>query len=200
MWAGLRIPQADSELDNFQVLVSGATDIFHVSDLDGDSDADLVSVIGDTLVWWENLDGATDFGEPQTIGPENGTIRRITTADLDGDNDPEVITVANMSANHKWYENLDGTGNFGAAHYFLEPGTNGVGLQFTDLDGDQDIDVVFAQAANLSILENVDGAGNFSNPLNICFLHNTADDLRAVDINNDGLPDLIAPANNSTQE
>ncbi|MAF64253.1 MAG: hypothetical protein CMJ84_01155 [Planctomycetes bacterium] len=66
------------------------------ADFDGDGDQDVLSVSyqDHTVAWHENTDGAGTFGPQQIISTaaQGDHLFRITTADLDGDGDADVLS------------------------------------------------------------------------------------------------------------
>ena len=73
-------------------------DSFDAVDLDGDGDLDVLVAFGtrdpDTskIVWYENTDGAGNFGSERVISRDVLNPRSIDAADLDGDGDLDVLS------------------------------------------------------------------------------------------------------------
>ena len=65
----------------------------HAADVDGDGDQDLLSgsFADNTVAWFENLDGLGTFGAEVIISEEATQVQWVTSADLDGDGDEDVI-------------------------------------------------------------------------------------------------------------
>jgi hypothetical protein len=77
------------------------------SDLDADSDIDVVSITTDgEVAWYENTDGLGTFGPAQIISLDADNGRGIFAADLDGDGDNDVLTASITGNKIAWYENL----------------------------------------------------------------------------------------------
>lgn len=144
------------ELDTLYALVA--------VDVDGDQDVDIVGANGSpgSIVWWEN-DGspATGAWPRHAIGTTSGS-RNLAVADLDGDEDIDVVAPDDYSDEVLWFEN-DGTPEDGAwtEHSITSTAVDIYKVAAADLDGDSDIDVVgmghHTQARNITWYEN-DGA------------------------------------------
>lgn len=136
------------------------------ADINGDGHQDVVvsARVGDFhIAWFENLDGAGNFGEPHVIEDDFfDQIYTVVAADLDGDGDIDVLASAYFSGEIIWYENLDGEGNFGAGKIIdIIPKTNSVIA--ADVDGDGNLDIIgVSDNHGLFWFKNLDGNGNFS--------------------------------------
>ncbi len=142
-----------------------------IADFDGDDDQDIAasSSGSEILSWYENLDGQGNFGPPQIIGPAGPATTDLFAADIDDDNDIDIVTVTIGSDRVSWYQNLDGQGNFSSEIIITSEIPNVRSLFVADLDNDDDLDILAAGNNNqllgqLVWLENLDGEGTFSNP------------------------------------
>lgn len=160
-------------------------------DLDGDNDLDLAvaiaPIIGESsLQVWLN-DGSAGFsaGATAAVGEDP---RLVVSADLDGDNDNDLI-VTNRTSNDISVLFNNGNATFAPTVTYAVDDFP-LALVAVDLDGDFDVDVAVVNFGpdTVSLLTN-DGAGNLeitqtlpvgANPLGIV----------AVDLNGNGLPDL----------
>ncbi|WP_461305286.1 T9SS type A sorting domain-containing protein, partial [Aureisphaera sp.] len=126
---------------------SGVEEVF-LADLDGDDDLDalFVTPAQDLVAWHENLDGQGNFGPEQIISNSAGFVRTLYAADLDNDNDMDVVSgSSDFEGNISWYENLDGNGSFGPPQQIEGKEAGGIRSVFAaDLDGDSDNDVLGA--------------------------------------------------------
>ncbi|MCA9200334.1 MAG: VCBS repeat-containing protein, partial [Planctomycetales bacterium] len=82
-----------------------------LADIDGDGDLDVLSAsaLDDSVQWFENADGQGQFAEAKLINvPQraNSRVSFVTTADLDGDGDADVMTTSYLLGRVVWYENL----------------------------------------------------------------------------------------------
>jgi FG-GAP-like repeat/RTX calcium-binding nonapeptide repeat (4 copies) len=147
--------------------------ISDVADLDGDGDSDLVLTntvelnlntaitLGNTIsVLRNNGDGTFASPEDWTVG--NGVLD-VTSADLDGDGDLDVVT-ANRGDNTLSVLRNNGDGTF-ATPTQLAVGDNPTDVVAGDLDGDGDLDLANSnfRGSNISVLYN-NGDGTFGQP------------------------------------
>ncbi|MCH9661606.1 MAG: T9SS type A sorting domain-containing protein [Bacteroidetes bacterium] len=123
------------------------------ADLDGDDDVDIITSTpaADLVAWHENTDGQGTFGPEQIISTNVDFPRSVFIADLDNDNDNDIITGSSSDGKVAWYENTDGAGNFGPQQVLT---TTEVGVHkvvAADLDEDGDLDV-FSASQNTDTL------------------------------------------------
>jgi hypothetical protein len=121
-------------------------DSVFAADVDGDGDADVLSAsqADDKIAWYENTDGAGDFGAEQVITTLADGATSVFAADVDGDGDQDVLSASLLDDKIAWYENTDGAGSFGAQQV-ISTLTDGAWSVFAaDVDGDGDTDVLSA--------------------------------------------------------
>ncbi len=181
-----------------RVVTAGAVEALDViaSDLDGDGDPDVVSASygDDKIAWYENLDGQGDFGPQRVVTTAADGARSVFCIDLDGDEDPDLLSAATLNDQITWYENLDGQGSYGEP-LMIYDGANGASSVFAiDLDGDEDADVLSASMYNYRIewYENLDGEGDFGEPQIITQEAEGARDVFAADLDGDGDADVLS--------
>lgn len=161
------------------------------ADIDGDGDKDLFasSTYYDKVVLFKNVDGQGNFSEPIIISAIMDYPMGLSLADIDNDNDMDLIAISNNDHKIAWFENLDGLGNFGPlrlAGNFTYVQT----VDAKDMDGDGDIDIVAGGNNKISWLENVDGLGTFA-PEKIISEEAYTESIQAGDIDGDGDIDVI---------
>lgn len=177
----------------------GSTSLY-AADVDGDNDTDVFSVPWVTdgrrwftggIVWYENTDGKGSFGEQQFI-TDAIVYGSISAADMDGDGDVDLVTVAE-GIGGVWYENTDGFGVFGIPKMIEAEASVVVPA---DIDGDGDTDALVGIGMNrfdrISIIawkENVDGEGTFGELQTIAEAR--AWSITVADIDNDGDADIL---------
>ena len=161
-----------------------------VVDLDGDDDLDIVvaSSGNDRVSWYENEDGEGSFGSQQLIAESSDLGGSVFAADLDGDDDLDVLASAFNSDSVTWFENTDGVGTFGFGG-LVAVVDRPRSVFAADLDGDGDADVLSGGNFGLARSENF-GGGSFGPPqmvhMNLVF------DVVAANVDGDGDVDLVA--------
>ncbi|MCF8374283.1 MAG: T9SS type A sorting domain-containing protein [Bacteroidales bacterium] len=127
-------------------------------DMDGDGDIDVLASPQpeDTVLWYENIDGAGNFQTRIFSTSTNYGTRIIYPSDLDGDGDYDLL-VSGEYGPLVWHENTDGFGNFGS---FIEiPSSHSsTFIRTSDLDNDGDQDIVLRSGGyftNIEIIENL---------------------------------------------
>ncbi|PKA84237.1 putative secreted protein (Por secretion system target) [Ulvibacter sp. MAR_2010_11] len=176
----------------FVVLASGLSQASGIAagDLDGDNDLDLVLGVSNNsgLYWIEHLDGNGSFGPLIPISNTLSQARRQVVADIDGDNDLDVLSNSAGSSIMSWFENTDGQGDFSIQHIVAVGGLYENYFHMSDLDGDSDLDILSNKVNEILWRENL-GGGNFG-PAQIIFSYTdpTPDlaSVYAVDLDNDG--------------
>ncbi len=166
------------------------------ADLDGDGDMDVISGSSEEkkIAWYENVDGLGNFGEPQVILiSESDTYVLVSAADIDGDEDMDIVKMSSGNGNAIWYENVDGLGSFEEEHVISMGGLSHSArvLLLEDMDSDGDIDIFTYIGGNGRIVwfENQDGQGDFTEG-EVVFTGFTSASIS--DINGDGFPDILA--------
>ena len=176
-------------------------------DIDGDGDADVLSASSgdDKIAWYENLNGSGEFGAEKVITRfANGAVD-VRVADLDGDDDLDVLTASYVDATFAWYENIDGKGTFSDINVLARPQLGAEWIYPQDIDGDGDLDVLGAgygtpesDAGKVVWFENTDSQGSFSTARTI-HQGNSPTSVRAIDIDGDQDQDIVIALNgNST--
>lgn len=168
-------------------------------DIDDDGDLDLVSSNSgsSTIIWFENLNGQGNFNTGFIIAGAAPGVAEISLADLDGDNDLDVVSATNSLDRVSWHENLDGLGNFGSQQVISNDIEVVLSIDIVDVDNDGDQDVIAVGAdfsdGGLIWFENLDGQGNFNIGTFIDQPTPSARSVHATDIDGDGDMDVIVP-------
>jgi hypothetical protein len=135
----------------------------YADDFDGDGDTDILGAAqnSNNISWWENDDGSGTSWTRHIITTSFGGANTIYGADLDGDDDIDVVGSAGGARCVAWWENLDGSGTFSTINIIA---TDIVGAAYAyaeDVDGDDDMDVLAVSFNHNDVLwwENDDGSG-----------------------------------------
>ncbi len=185
----------DGTFDSGNIIISNYVNGsgIDVGDIDGDGDPDIVAgtLNFNIMSWFENLDGAGNFGPPQEIGSSGAAVLSVFLADIDGDDDLDVVGSAVGAGVFAWWENLDGQGNFSLEHT-IDSSVVTTYIYPVDLDNDDDMDVLTLAPGFLRWYENLDGLGNFGNANIIKDDLEFAITVTAADLDNDGDMDPIS--------
>ncbi|WP_051229643.1 FG-GAP repeat domain-containing protein [Psychroserpens burtonensis] len=179
------------------------------ADIDNDGDQDLVAITPGTqyqgqegkVMWIENLDGLGNFASPDYIefDPfDEPYSLAVFDMDNDGDQDVCVLYITAFDGDELyWYENTNGSGDFGSKQSIqLNIGEQSEIKNF-DLDGDGDQDILSYSRLDDSVswLEHVDGNGNFSSPIIISNNALSVNEAHATDLDSDGDIDVMYMSN-----
>ena len=182
LWAGRDIATLDET----------STTCIRAADGDGDGDLD-VFMVSDPLetdesriAWYENI-GRGMFSRALIIARfTGGILEKVKFADLDGDDDPDVILASLLSDQITWYENLGG-GAFSPQQVITTDPDGADLVHIMDFDGDGDIDVLSASGSRgeLAWYENLGGGESWPRRM----IDEDARDIsgiRATDLDGDG--------------
>ena len=111
------------------------------ADLDNGGDFDVISGAssGDTVAWYENLNGNGDFGEKIVVDNMAFSVFSIASIDIDNDGDKDLLTGGSALFKLVWYENQDGKGSFSDQIFIDEIRATRVAAADIDNDGDEDL-------------------------------------------------------------
>ncbi|MCM8881758.1 MAG: tandem-95 repeat protein [Candidatus Thiodiazotropha sp.] len=171
---------------------------FSVTVNDGDADSNTLAA----AVTYTATNEAPTFHASQTPGFTAHDITTtadratsVTTADVDGDGDVDVLSASAADDTIAWYEN-DGAGNFSTANIITTTANGAVDVTVADMDGDGDLDVLSASFSDDTIAwyEN-DGSENFT-AHTITTAANGAETVTFADMDGDGDLDVLSASYN----
>jgi len=166
------------------------------ADVDGDGDPDLLStsLADNKIAWYENTDGAGNFGAQQVISTSASGATSARAADLNGDGDLDVLSTTTNGNTVGWYENTDGAGSFGSEQVITTVGSP-ESARAADVDGDGDLDVLSASRnGGIAWFDN-DGSGSFGARKTIATRPDEVGDpqsVAAADVDGDGDLDALS--------
>lgn len=161
-----------------------------IEDLDGDGVLDVVVAQGG-VIWFRGLGTGFSLGE-SLPGALPGT-GDVDAADVDGDGDVDVLYASGSANEMGWFENL-GAGVFAPAVIIGDDLEASNLVDAADLDGDGDLDLIATSRRPAVVrLYEKNAAGIFVDLASIQLGDQFAnvEDLEVVDMDLDGLPDLV---------
>jgi len=164
------------------------------ADFDNDGDFDIVATSSSKITWFENLDGLGTFGTEQIIS--SNAANSSFCIDLDNDGDFDIVTCSRWDNSIKWFKNTDGLGNFDSGQ-IISTIENPTAIAFSDIDDDGDLDLLSASKSDHKLVwyENTDNLGNFGTEQIISSdYENQINDLKVIDIDNDGVNEILTNA------
>ena len=144
------------------------TNSVDIKDFDNDGDVDVLATESQNhlITWYENIDGAGEFGTRQILVQDVESPQNAMLVDLDQDGDLDILGKGSVEQEIFWNENTDGQGTMGPKNVLLSD-INTQNFIPGDLDNDGDLDIVFTYQRNTSWIENLDGQGSFSSEQSI---------------------------------
>jgi hypothetical protein len=115
------------------------------ADVDADGDLDVLSSgeLDDDIVWNENTAGTGLLWTPHTITTITDNAQAVTSADLDGDGDPDAASLG-LHGPVAWHENAAADGSVWETRVVTGSAAGAYSLRPADLDGDGDPDLLAA--------------------------------------------------------
>lgn len=175
-------------------LADGANSVVSY-DVDNDGFIDVISAsaIDKKIAWYRNLDGHGNFGFEQIISMETTPVN-LEMYDVDGDGLDDLVFY-NWQNKIVWLKNLDGKGGFSDENV-ITTNTDIYNYKLFDFNGNGHLDIIAILNNStfderLVWYENIDGNGNFSEENLISVGNYFNGNLAIVDLNNDGLLDII---------
>jgi len=135
-----------------------------LSDIDGDSDLDIVKNYWDESIYWlENIDGKGNYGGPIHFAELQDGVVNLNSVDIDADGDIDVV--AGFEEYILLYINEDGLGTFSEG-IEIHQGNRIRALYTADLDGDGLPDVIHeTQFDGTFWQKNMSSGQSFSDPI-----------------------------------
>jgi len=168
------------------------------ADVDGDGHMDVLGAAlnADDITWWQNTNGnGTTWTEHTVDGSFDGAFY-VSSADMDGDGDIDVLGAAENANDISWWENADGSGTSWTEHAVDDAFTGAVCVEAADVDGDGDMDILGAADDINDIVwwENTNGDGTIWSEHAIDGEFDGATGVHAADMDGDGDVDVLGGA------
>jgi predicted RNA methylase len=171
----------------------GAQSVYAVDvDADGDLDVLSASAADNKIAWYENADGAGNFGPQKVISAAASGARSVYAVDVDADGDLDVLSASMGDNKIAWYENSDGKGSFGPQKLVTTAVRGARSVYAADLDGDGDMDVLSSSNRKIAWYQNSDGRGSFGPQKLIAAPPGGDSSVYAADVDGDGDVDVLA--------
>ena len=183
--------------DNSNIInVQNSKNVF--ADIDGDNDEDLLIAGFDgtsRITKLYNNNGSGQFTENTLSTFEGFSDPSITFADIDNDNDLDLLISGTTSGNtiSKLYSN-DSFGKFTEVMGTTFPGIYNGEIVFEDIDGDSDLDILIIGSGDNNLeakLYKNDGTGNFTEVAGTPFIGLDYTSISFADIDGDTDKDVI---------
>lgn len=160
-------------------------------DIDNDTDQDVLLGVGGNIYLYKNQ-GDGSFATRVAIDSQNNRdFNAIEFADLDGDNDLDLIV--SVYYDIFYYFNTDGQGNFGPRQVYDISGISEI--EIADFNGDNHNDIAFIKlnqtGDRISWAAN-DGSGVFGSENIVATGLNNPEDIIAMDVDQDGDMDIVS--------
>jgi len=177
----------------------------YAEDIDDDGDLDVLSAAynDDEITWWENEDGSGTSWTEHKIDDAFDGAHGVYAADIDGDDDVDVVGGALEDYFVVWWENEDGSGTSWTEHMVDDLFRRARDVYAEDVDGDNDMDILGAASGpdnEIAWWENLDGSGTSWEQHTVGSDFENAADVYAEDIDGDGDIDVLGGASLGGEE
>ncbi len=169
-------------------------------DLDQDGDMDILSAKWDDngLNFWENVDGAGLSWAKHSVGDYWAYGVSVHAADIDSDNDMDVVYCNSEGREVSWWENVDGSCTNWEEHVLEMGDTHPRGVHAADVTDDGFVDIITAMDHELFIYRNMDGTG-MEWAVYLLSSGWKFSDVDVADFNADGFTDILAAATSGAE-
>ncbi|MCD4682904.1 MAG: FG-GAP-like repeat-containing protein [Bacteroidales bacterium] len=172
-------------------------------DIDGDGDIDVLSTTGcqGEILWYENIDGNGNFGFKQVVATELNGAGSVYAADIDGDDDMDVLSSSAYDDMLLWFENTDGNGDFWEQIIISNTVDHPGSVYTSDVDNDGNMDVLAIAYWGDQVIwhENTNGGGDFGELQVISDSVDSPKSVYAADLDNDGDVDVLSASYNDNK-
>lgn len=168
------------------------------ADLDGDGDLDVLGAAQEAgrIAWFENITGNGAAWMEHTVDGDIATARSVYPADVDGDEDLDIVGAAHDIHQIAWWENTAGDATAWTKRVVDDSFRIAVFVHTADVDGDGDVDIVGAAEREDQVAwwENTAGDGNTWTKHVVDDFFDQANSVHATDVDGDGDMDILGTA------
>ncbi len=170
-----------------------------LADIDGDGDLDVLGAAWNAsdIALWRNLAGTGLSWQKVTVNSSFGRACWVSSADIDGDGDQDILGAARMDDDVSWFQNMNGSGSSWTER-LVDGGFDGARcVAPADMDGDGDIDILGAaeNAGDIVWWENTAGTGLSWTEWAVDESYGGARAVSFGDVDGDGDLDVLGAAN-----
>jgi hypothetical protein len=169
----------------------------HHADIDGDEDVDVaIAAWNDSEIsWWENTDGTATAWTKHSVDNNFSSAYTVHCADMDGDEDIDLLGGSAQSDQFAWWENTDSEGGAWTKHLIDTSSASAHYITAADVDLDGDLDCLGASYSDNKIAwwENNGNGTSWTEHVisNNC---SNADMVRVGDFDGNGTLDAVGAA------
>lgn len=176
---------------------SGAYSVMAV-DMDQDNDEDVLAAArySHNISWWENRNGNGSEWTKHVVESSFLSPASVYGADIDGDNDIDVLAATDENHNISWWKNNTGDGLTWTKQTIEGSFDGATSAIAVDVDGDRDLDIVAAAQADNEVAwwENRVGDGSSWEKHTIDRNFEGANAVYTIDMNGDENLDIVGAA------
>ena len=167
-------------------------------DIDDDGDMDVLAALfqSSNVSWFENVDGSGTTWTEHLVAEDHRYVISIYSADIDSDDDMDILGATHHDNEIFWWENIDGSGTSWTEHIITGAYDGAHCVYSADLDGDGDMDVLGAaqDADDITWWENTDGSGTSWAEHTVDGDFDGASTVYSDDLDDDGDMDILGTA------
>jgi hypothetical protein len=191
----------NNDFNPAQKVISTTADLatsVSATDVDGDGDMDVLSSsrIDDKIAWYENTTGTGIFSTEKVIDAFADEAMCVTTGDVDGDGDLDVLSSSRIDMMIVWYENLSihRSALIPQQSIISTVADFPVDIIASDVDGDGDMDALaaFNNDNLIAWYENISCNPLAFSPHSISSAAMGAQSVYVADIDRDGHLDVLS--------
>ncbi len=196
---------SDGSFDTVNTNINSQSSEIKLGDLDADGKIDVVghSIREENIVWYKNINNFESFNPAITISSSPKLSHHLNLADMDNDNDLDVVYGYAGDTKTVWNENSDEMGNFNTEHT-ISTVTNHFKVHMADMDKDGHIDLVTNEKegihTSIYIYSKNHEQNNFNPRINISDFPEGISNTFVLDADGDGYLDIIGNSASQSEQ